>query len=219
MSTGENPQPGPAGNVAGRGLNDSAENRKLLSSFFITVLFGVAYTEMVGPVRDSLRADGVTVQACLLTATFFFVSTRFYIGNQLHLLDIVASRVAGLVWLSDLMIITAECVIIIFLAGYCSSAVNHLNGVGFVPILILLYAVDVAWIVSQWVLDRLVGKCSRRSIPWAWARLNAGLLVLTVLFWLFFRDPHDVVSLALLFAINVGGFIVDVVLVDYARAV
>ena len=38
-----------------------AEKRNLLSSFFITVLIGLAYQEMVSPVRESVRASGITL--------------------------------------------------------------------------------------------------------------------------------------------------------------
>jgi CDP-diglyceride synthetase len=62
------------------GVNkQQAEKRNLLSSFFITVLIGIAYQEMIAPVRESVRASGITLGTSILMAVFFLTGIRFWL--------------------------------------------------------------------------------------------------------------------------------------------
>lgn len=195
--------------------NGRLDKRRLLSSFFITVLIGLAYQEMIPPLKDAMRIGGVTWHSSLLAITFFFVSMRFFIGNQLHLLSKPLSNLPGIVWIYDLMVIIAQSVALIFLAGLSSVSASRETSLGFVELLIALYIVDIAWIVSQWLLGRFFRPWKRTSIPWAWAVLNT-VLVSSILFlnWLA-PDIYSQGTLALLLLFNVVAFIVDVVLVDH----
>ena len=42
------------------------EKRNLLSSFFITLLIGLAYQEMIPVVRESVRTNGLVLETFLL---------------------------------------------------------------------------------------------------------------------------------------------------------
>ena len=131
------------------------EKRNLLSSFFVTLLIGLAYQQTIEPVRESVRAFGIRLDTLLLMAIFFMTSMRFFVGNQLYLLNESLAAVPGLVWLYDLMVIIVQSVVLIFLGGVSSAEINHEVRVGFMQLLVTLYSIDVAWIISQWVLGRL----------------------------------------------------------------
>ena len=47
------------------------EKRNIIASVFIAMLIGMAYVEMFTPVRESVRADGVTAGTLFLAFTFF----------------------------------------------------------------------------------------------------------------------------------------------------
>ncbi len=194
-----------------------AEKRNLLSSFFITLLIGGAYQEMVTAVRDSSRADGLSIETVCLATIFFFTSMRFFIGNQLHLLSDSLLRLPGLLWLYDLLAIIAQSVALIFLGGVCSLKANKVFTVGFLELLIILYVLDIAWILSQWVLGSIFDNWKREFIPWSWAALNsilvAGMLGLNAIV-----DLYTVEGILALLGLNIVGFIVDVVLVNYHDA-
>ena len=90
------------------------EKRNLLSSFFVTLLIGLAYQEMISPVRASVRAYGVRLDTFLIMSIFFMTSMRFFVGNQLHLLSESHASMPGLVWFYDLMVIIVQSVVLIF---------------------------------------------------------------------------------------------------------
>jgi hypothetical protein len=194
------------------------EKRNLLSSFFITLLIALAYQEMVSPVRESVRAYGITLGTSLLMATFFLTTMRFFIGNQLHLLSDSLVKMPGLVWLYDLMVIIIQSLVLIFLGGVSSVEVNRNITIGFAHLLVALYIIDVIWIASQWVLGKILPRWRRVFIPWAWAILNSVLVVCIVLLNLLVSDLYSPNGMILFFILNLVGFVVDVVLVDYYDA-
>ena len=194
-----------------------AEKRNLLSSFFVALLIGLAYQEMIPPVRESVRASGITLGTFVLFSIFFLTSMRFFIGNQLHLLSESLARMPGNVWLYDLMVIIAQSVAFIFLGGICSLEANRSATIGFIEILIAIYVIDVIWIVSQWIIGKLKAKCKREFIPWAWGILNTVLVVLLVVLSII-CDLYAGIGLICLFVLNLAAFVVDVILVDYYGA-
>lgn len=191
-----------------------AEKRNLLSSFFVTVLIGLAYQEMVTPVRESVRASGITAGTSILMVIFVLVSIRFFIGNQLHLLDEQLIGLPGFVWFYDLMWVIAQCIALIFLGGVCSVEVNQKIHIGFIELLVALYVIDVVWIESQWLLGALMPSWSRPSIPWEWAVVNAALVLAMVLMQRFAADAYATRSLLALLAFNAVAFAIDLFLVD-----
>ena len=59
------------------------ERRNLVSSAFVGLLTALAFGEAVGPVRDSLREDGITIATSMFFLTFFLTIMRFFIGALL----------------------------------------------------------------------------------------------------------------------------------------
>jgi len=194
------------------------EKRNLLSSFFVTLLIALAYQEMITPVRESVRTSGFTLETFLLMSVFFLTTMRFFVGNQLHLLSESLVTMPGLVWFYDLMIIIIQSVVLTFLGGVSSVEANRQTPVDFVQILIILYVIDVAWIISQWILGKILPKWRRVFIPWAWGILNSILVICIQAFRFFVNDIYSTFGIVVLFVLNLIGFIVDVVLVDYYDA-
>jgi len=194
------------------------EKRNLLSSFFVTLLIALAYQEMITPVRESVRTSGFTLETFLLMSVFFLTTMRFFVGNQLHLLSESLVTMPGLVWFYDLMIIIIQSVVLTFLGGVSSVEANRQTPVDFVQLLIILYVIDVAWIISQWILGKILPKWRRVFIPWAWGILNSILVICIQAFRFFVNDIYSTFGIVVLFVLNLIGFIVDVVLVDYYDA-
>lgn len=190
------------------------EKRNLLSSIFMVMLIGLAYQEMVAPVRESLRLSGITLGIVLLFSIFFMTSMRFFMGNQLHLLSDSLVRMKGKVWLFDLMVIIFQTTIMVFWGGVCSVEVSRNAKIGFVDYLIALYCVDVLWITSQWTFGKFLKDWKRSFIPWAWGVLNL-ILIICIAILRLIVDIYSDVGLILLTILNGVAFIVDVMLVDY----
>jgi len=194
------------------------EKRNLLSSFFVTLLIALAYQEMIVPVGESVRTSGMTLGTFLLMTIFFVTTMRFFVGNQLHLLSESLVKMPGLVWFYDLMVIIIQSVVLTFLGGVSSVEINRQTSVDFIQLLIILYVIDVAWIISQWILGKILPKWRRAFIPWAWAILNSILVICMVALGFFVDDKYSTFGIIILFVLNFIGFIVDVVLVDYYDA-
>jgi hypothetical protein len=193
---------------------DLAERRNVTSSIFIAMLLGIAYQEMLNPVRDSIRTSGLTAGTAFLALCFFFTSLRFFIGNQLHLLSKGASSARGDVWLYDFVAIVVQSILFCFLGGACSPEINRATHINFYEISFVIYLIDILWILSQAVLPMVIRPWKRGFIPWAWAALNLGVLLVTVAIYRLSADPFGTGALGSLLALNIAGFIVDMVLVD-----
>jgi hypothetical protein len=191
------------------------EKRNLLSSVFITIMIGVAYQEMIPSVRDSIRLDGINLPTAILFAIFFLTSIRFFIGNQLHLVNDGLMKMPGLVWLYDLIVIIFQCILFTFMAGVMTVAANQTARVSFFGFLIAIYAIDVVWIFTQWLLGLILPRWRRKFIPWAWGLLNTVLVVAMFATDQLLKDPFSNTALEVMLGINVIGFLIDVMLVDY----
>lgn len=97
------------------------EKRNLISSVFIATLFAIAFGEVIITVKESIYTSGLTLQTSILFLIFFLTCTRFFIGNQLHLLGTDLVKLPGKVWFFDFLIIMIETIILVFIAGMCSS--------------------------------------------------------------------------------------------------
>ena len=205
--------------VSSQILNDKFHIERLrnaLSGVLMTVLIGVAFQEMVTPVRESVRTSGITLGTSLLAMIFFLTSMRFFIGNQLHLLneDLLAMR--GLVWFYDLIMITLQTVIIVFLGGVSSFEATTGAKITFVDMLIILYVIDVFWIGSQWLFAKFFGASWRRAhIPWGWAILNSAQILCLLALHYLCSEMYTGIGVIALAAINMVAFLVDVFLLDY----
>lgn len=190
-----------------------AERRNDVSSIFVGMLVALAYAEAIPPVREAVRA-GRTSATLALFGVFFLVSLRFFIGAHLHLISRELAGLPGAVWFYDFCWIVAETVVLVFMGGVASVEASRQARLGLAELLLLLYAMDVAWIGSQWVLGRLL-RGWRRPVPWAWAALNAALGVAILAPGLIRGDLYAGPMVAWLGVTNLAGFVVDVLLVDH----
>lgn len=191
------------------------ERRNLVSTIFVVILIGLAYQEMVAPLRESVRAHGITLGTAILFVVFFLTSMRFFVGNQLHLMSEGLLKMKGEVWFFDLMVIVLQTTILIFLGGVTSVQASRGGRLGFFDLLTALYLIDVLWILSQWVLGQTLKGWRRSFIPWAWCLLNAALIAGMVVVRLTLGDLHADGALVWLALLNSVAFVVDVMLVDY----
>lgn len=200
-------------------IAQQVEKRNLLSSFFVTILVAMAYQEMILVVKELVRADRFGLEALLLPITFFFVSVRFFVGNQLHLLSDNLTDLPGLAWLYDLMVIITQSIVLVLLGGATSNE-SPTSAIQFIDYMILLYVVDVLWIVTQWLIGRFAPDWRRSFVPWAWAILNTVLVVaLFVLGVAFGAGIHTGPGLLCVAGLNILAFVIDVVLVDYYKVI
>lgn len=191
------------------------ENRNLISSIFVVILIGLAYQEVIAPVRESVRVSGITIGTAILFAVFFMTSMRFFIGNQLHLMSEGLAKMKSGVWFYDLMIIILQTVVMVFLGGVSSVEENRIARIGFIELIIALYTLDVLWIISQWLLGMFARSWKRDFVPWAWCILNTALIACMILLLVRLQDPYSLNGLIVLFISNTVAFAVDVILVDY----
>ncbi len=190
------------------------EKRNLLASVFVTVMIGIAYQEMLPPVRESIRVNGFTIQTVILFAIFFMTSIRFFIGNQLQMVNDSLSKLPGLVWLYDLIVVIFQCILFTFMAGVMTVDANRAAKINFFFFLIGIYAIDVLWIATQWLMGLFFRRWRRSFIPWAWAVLNLCLVIAMLWTSVVIKDPFSDTSMEIMFGINLIGFLVDVILVD-----
>lgn len=191
------------------------EKRSIISSVFIAMLIGLAYAEMFPPVRESVRTHGLTLGSITLFFIFFMTSMRFFIGNQLHLLSESCLRMRGDIWLYDFLIITYQTLILCFLGGLSSVDINYRVHIDFVDLLIFLYLVDIAWIVSQKLFGLFFKGWKRQFIPWAWAILNVLLVISIVLLRLLIDDIFSDQGLIWLGVLSIVAFVLDIILIDH----
>lgn len=191
------------------------ERRDLLAQLFIVVLVGLAYQEMVPPVRDAVRLNGITFPVFVLFTVFFLTSLRFFIGAQLHLIDesIAGSRSA--IWMFDFIIIAFEMILFIFLGGLTSLQANTNAHFDFVQLLMAIYVVDIIWVVVQTGLSKVSERWYRSAVPWQWAAINLGALAIIAPVYYSQIGPFSDLGLAILLAVNIVAFVLDVLVVDY----
>ena len=198
-------------------MKNQEERRRRLGSYFITLLIGLSYPQLIGAVQNSLVNTGLSWTTLILPLTYFFISVRFYVGNHVILEsdDIVVSE--GFNWLYDLMIIMAQSIMLIFLASTSSVEASRKTDIDFFEILIALYVVDISWILSQTLIGRIFPKLRRSSVPYGWALLNAAMVISMVVAKLIIVDIYSTPGLIALFVLNLAAFVVDMVLLDYAN--
>lgn len=196
-------------------MNDRLEKRNLLSSFFITILIGIAFHEMINTIKSPIISDGVTINNSCLGLTFFFVSIRFFIGNQLHLSSDSFLKLPGLLWFYDLIVIIVQSTILVFLASVSTVNLNLNITLGFKEFLVILFSIDIFWIFSHWFMGKIVTRWKRKKILWEWAALNAILITFLILIDFLLDDVYSDFGLLLLFLVNLIAFILDVILIDY----
>lgn len=195
------------------------EKRNLISSVFIAMLIGVAYQEMIASVRDSIRGSGLTLSEAALFTVFLLTSLRFFIGNQLHLLNRALVEMKGYVWFFDFIIITVQSILLCFLGGASNIDICRTARIGFLEILLSLYILDVLWILTQWALGLAMRTWKRRFVPFAWGILNSLLIVSLIVARIVVGDIYSELGLIIIGLLNVVAFFADVILVDAFKVI
>jgi len=188
--------------------------RTLISSFFITVLTGIALGNCVDPIWEIFIKNGFTIGINLILPYIFILTTiRFFVGNQIHLANIEEEpNLFNRIWLFDFLFIVLESFIIIFTSKSCSLEICINTKVDFFFFMILLLSTDVIWIFSQFLLGIIHKRWKRKKIPWQWALLNTITIILILLIKkniLYCR--FEIILLGTIFTIAA---IIDVILVD-----
>jgi len=188
-----------------------------LAGIFITALIAIAYQEMVNVVRDSVREHGITFGTTALAIIFSLTTIRFLVGNQLHLISEAVQSMPGPLWFYDLIIIMAQTVAMIFLGGLASLEISLRLHIAFFDILAVVFILDIFWILSQWVLGRLITGCKRSFVPWGWLWLNIAMTAgLIGAYAICGKDAmYSDLGLTLILAANILAFAVDIFLLDY----
>jgi len=109
--------------------------------------------------------------------------------------------------------------VLILMGSFSTIEASVSSSIGFYECLIVLYTIDVVWIISQWFLGQLSDKWKRESVPWPWGILNSFLIISFLILWLLLRDPFSINGILWLFILNLLGFVADLVLVDYYDAI
>ncbi len=195
-------------------MQEAQDKRNVISSFFITLLIGLAFKEMILVHKDAIQTSTFTPGSLLLVGTFFLISVRFFIGNRLHLISEQFLELPGWLWLYDIMIIILQSMIIILLGGLTSIDLNLEASFGFLEIMILLYSIDVFWIITQELISA-ASKTKRKVVYWWWAGINFVLSAIVIILSYYIKDLYSTIGLQLLFGLNLLAFIFDVFLLDY----
>lgn len=189
----------------------------------------VALSEPVGAVQTALQ-KGVSVQSLGLFAVFVLTVLRFMIGDVLHLEnDELTGSDGEAKWFWDASFIVLECIVLIMLGSVASVSENAASRVGFFDLLLVLYALDVAWIASISTFHMLGGirafpnpfsplRRETDAFPIGWAILNGALMVFL---WRshFLTDVHfSDFKLWLLVAVNIIAFGIDVFILNYGMS-
>lgn len=194
-----------------------ARKRKNLGSLFLTVLVGLSYPELISTINKPINSGDILLADVLLPVTFFFISVRFYIGNYLFLESDAVDELHGFNWLFDVIIIMLQSLVIIYLAKTASLEASKSSVVGFIDLLIVLYSIDVAWILCQWLFGLIYPTLRRRSVPWGWAVLNVAIVVAMFACDALIGNVYSQAGVIAIMVINLAGFAVDVVLLDHAK--
>ena len=190
------------------------EKRTLVSSVFITILLGVAYQEMVGPAKESLQLSGLSLGLIAYFSIFILTTLRFFIGSQVHISDHLL-EMGGKFWFFDLTFVALEMAVMIFMGSVSSPDASRLARIPFTHYLIALYAIDVAWIVLQWILAKVWKSWARAFFPWAWGLLNSILILSVILIPPIFGGVDTPSGVIAFLVINLVAFVIDVLLVDH----
>jgi hypothetical protein len=201
---------------------ERAQRRAYVATWLITSLMALAYKEAVPPVRDSMQngvGNDLAIGSLLLFVVFFLTNTRFFIGNYIHMQDLVQSNAGQIVWLYDLLFIVLQAILFIFLAGVCSVKFSREHEIHFVLLLLILYGVDVIWILSQLIFGKLPyiqRYFKRNSWTWQWLVLNLtqAILILVLVAYKYNGDFYSQGMLWWLAGISMVAFYIDVVVID-----
>jgi hypothetical protein len=169
---------------------EASRHRKLVSQVLVAGLIAVAYSEPVGPVSNAFDRGGVSVRSLAWLSIYIVTVLRFFVGNIVHLEDSdLTKSEASFRWFWDLSFIILECIVLIFAGAVTSLAASEKALVSFTDYLVVLYVIDVIWILSSRLMHRIgssrrlpgFGMMVRGSdlVPLEWALVNGVLAAAT----------------------------------------
>jgi len=190
--------------------------RTIISSFFITILTGIAFHHSVSPIWEIFREKGLSLSIEWVIPYIFIITTiRFFIGNQLHILNVEKQLdLFEWIWLFDFTFITAEAFILIFAGTSCSLSICLNAKTDFFSFIRLLLIVDIIWIFFQIIFGIINKKWKRKVVPWGWGILNFGTLIFLLI--LGYKSVlYSKIGLALSGLTFTIATLVDVLLIDH----
>lgn len=191
-------------------------------------LIAVAYSEPVSPVSEAFDRHGVDIRSLAWLLIYFMTVLRFFIGNIVHLENAdLTGPDATYKWFWDISFVIAECVVLIFAGAVTTLHSSSVAHVSFTDYLLVLYILDVTWLVSMQILSA-VGKLGgwpgvlssmvRRAdmAPFEWAVVNV-ILALSMWGLDLIGHPTDIPDwkLYVLVGINIAVFLYDVGTIAY----
>jgi hypothetical protein len=169
----------------------------------------------------------VSIHSVAWLVIYVLTVLRFFIGNIVHLeSNDLAEPSAIFRWFWDMFFIVLECIILIFAGSVTTLETSAKAHISFTDYLIILYAVDVTWLVSIQIMDWLGKQSPTRFFrpmirhddmaPFEWAIVNIILAGLTLVLG---QLGHPVkissCTLYVLVGANLGIFLWDVVKIAY----
>jgi hypothetical protein len=195
---------------ASKTLRDEQPRKKrdILSSVFIAALTAIAFHEAFITIHEVVLQHGISWSLVALSGIFFATSLRFFIGNQVHLINRKILK-RGIVWFYDFMVIMLEGIMLIFLGLFISPEFSTGASIGFFDALFFLYTIDIIWILTQWLAGKKFPLWKRETCPWTWAILNIFLILGILLTKWIIGDLYSSLGLLVMFIINVAASIID----------
>lgn len=211
--------------------------RTLVSQVLVTGLISVAYSTPLSAVEAATK-HGVSIRSVALFIVYSLTVLRFFVGNVLHLESEELTRAGSeRKWFWDLTFIVAECVVLIFLGDVTSLQRSSEYSLNFFYLLLGLYSLDVAWLLSVAGLHALAERSAnlirdpgnrvqnvlkdfmreKQQFYRGWFWMNAGLAIGLWLFG-FLKDNSAALQtwkLWVLIAANVAVFVYDVYVLNY----
>lgn len=195
---------------------DIERRKTIISSFFITVLTGIAFDQSTEPLWEIFKEKGLFLgMDWIMPYIFVTITIRFFIGNQLHLLSIEKEpELFEWIWLFDFVFILSEAFILIFAGKACSLNASLSAKTGFFFFIGALLIVDILWVSLQITLGEISVKWKRKKAPLGWLILNTfGVLSLITL--THFDVLYNKIGLILSGTIFTVAAVVDVLMIDY----
>jgi hypothetical protein len=200
------------------GLGPIKQQRNGAATAFVGFLIGLAYQEAVGPVRDSVRDDGVTFGTIVLFLAFLLTGLATFLAGYYNL---VFSPFERLAWFANFAMLLVLSVLLVFIGGVASPDASRAARYGFIDLLLAFFVVSIVWEIPAFIWtvreyqkkkkdptqdEDEVSQSRRHWISSACTTLMAALGVIVVGGVERFVNPYSNCSLALVGAFSVVSF-------------
>lgn len=226
--------------------NKEIERKSKITDFFLVILVGIAIDNFVitnEPLFNDFSFSSFSwdyfISYWLIPLIFLITIIRFFIGNLLHMINlenhVAKEEISSKMWLLDFSILILEAIIFIIMGkNTCVFCKPDETPQKFLIIMIILFFVDVIWILSSFMFGYLSERrgnqitffdgwikkcvcnaiyfknCKRDSIPGEWAILNfvSLLIMLGVLITVELNNLEYFNYLLILFIFLGGGMLI-----------